>query len=177
MSLIYLGTRTDHAGAGSLRPSPRPGPASPPHLRLLTPSSTHPQSSSGSGRFRMSVYYSNLLVPCPCPWRRKYCSHEIFPWRGYANMPSRRPLKKGKKACTECRQQKVVALRFMDQNSVSPSDIFQAKCDVYLDPDQPCTRCRKVKAACIISDPFKREHKRKYVSSAQPAKGEHHGWK
>ncbi|KAJ5085086.1 hypothetical protein N7532_009857 [Penicillium argentinense] len=57
----------------------------------------------------------------------------------------RRPLKKGKKACTECRQQK-------------------AKCDVYLNPDQPCTRCRRVNANCVISDPFKREHKRKRMS-------------
>ncbi|KAJ5354396.1 uncharacterized protein N7496_012829 [Penicillium cataractarum] len=63
-------------------------------------------------------------------------------------MPTRRPLKKGKKACTECRQQK-------------------AKCDVYLDPDQPCNRCRKVKANCIISDPFKREHKRKRLSELE----------
>ncbi|KAJ5894902.1 hypothetical protein N7495_006593 [Penicillium taxi] len=60
----------------------------------------------------------------------------------------RRPLKKGKKACTECRQQK-------------------AKCDVYLDPDQPCSRCRKVKATCIISDPFKRVHKRKRLSDLE----------
>ncbi|KAJ5937586.1 hypothetical protein N7454_003928 [Penicillium verhagenii] len=58
------------------------------------------------------------------------------------------PLKKGKKACTECRQQK-------------------AKCDVYLNPEEPCTRCRKVKAECIISDPFKREHKRRRLSDLQ----------
>ncbi|CEJ57860.1 hypothetical protein PMG11_06538 [Penicillium brasilianum] len=64
------------------------------------------------------------------------------------SMPMETPLKKGKKACTECRQQK-------------------AKCDVYLDPNQPCTRCRKVKAACIISDPFKREHKRKRLSELE----------
>ncbi|KAJ5732403.1 hypothetical protein N7493_003884 [Penicillium malachiteum] len=63
-------------------------------------------------------------------------------------MVHRRPLKKGKKACTECRQQK-------------------AKCDVYLNPDEPCTRCRKVKAQCIISDPFKREHKRKRLSDLE----------
>ncbi|KAJ5698831.1 hypothetical protein N7462_000836 [Penicillium macrosclerotiorum] len=58
------------------------------------------------------------------------------------------PLKKGKKACTECRQQK-------------------AKCDVYLNPEQPCSRCRKVKANCVISDPFKREHKRKRLSELE----------
>ncbi|KAJ5579540.1 uncharacterized protein N7459_005525 [Penicillium hispanicum] len=63
-------------------------------------------------------------------------------------MAIRRPLKKGKKACTECRQQK-------------------AKCDVYLDLDQPCTRCRKVKATCVVSDPFKREHKRKRLSELE----------
>ncbi|KAJ5887189.1 hypothetical protein N7504_011236 [Penicillium tannophilum] len=63
-------------------------------------------------------------------------------------MTHRRPLKKGKKACTECRQQK-------------------AKCDVYLNPDEPCTRCRKVNAECIISDPFKREHKRRRLSDLQ----------
>ncbi|KAJ5310912.1 citrate synthase [Penicillium atrosanguineum] len=62
-------------------------------------------------------------------------------------MVSRRP-KKGKKACTECRQQK-------------------AKCDVYLNPDQPCTRCRKVNANCIVSEPFKREHKRKRISDLE----------
>lgn len=55
------------------------------------------------------------------------------------------------------------------------SNSCQAKCDVYLNPDQPCTRCRKVKANCVISDPFKREHKRKYVSSVQPAKIEQNG--
>ncbi|KAJ5157887.1 uncharacterized protein N7482_008987 [Penicillium canariense] len=60
------------------------------------------------------------------------------------------PLKKGKKACTECRQQKL-----------------KAKCDVYVHPDQPCTRCRKVQANCVISDPFKREHKRKRISELE----------
>ncbi|KAJ5233137.1 hypothetical protein N7468_006093 [Penicillium chermesinum] len=58
------------------------------------------------------------------------------------------PLKKGKKACTECRQQK-------------------AKCDVYLNPGQPCSRCLRVKADCVVSDPFKREHKRKRLSDLQ----------
>ncbi|KAL1964856.1 hypothetical protein VTN77DRAFT_6358 [Rasamsonia byssochlamydoides] len=53
-----------------------------------------------------------------------------------------------KKACTECRQQK-------------------AKCDAYLNPDQPCSRCRKVQAKCVISDPFKREHKRKRLSELE----------
>ncbi|EAW14386.1 Zn(II)2Cys6 transcription factor [Aspergillus clavatus NRRL 1] len=45
------------------------------------------------------------------------------------------------KACTECRQQK-------------------ARCDAHLNPNQPCSRCVKVKAECIISEPFRREHKR-----------------
>ncbi|KKA17613.1 C6 transcription factor [Rasamsonia emersonii CBS 393.64] len=54
-----------------------------------------------------------------------------------------------KKACTECRQQK-------------------AKCDAYLHPDQPCSRCRKVHAKCVISDPFKREHKRKFFRDYAP---------
>uniref|UniRef100_A0A093VB23 Regulatory protein LEU3 n=1 Tax=Talaromyces marneffei PM1 TaxID=1077442 RepID=A0A093VB23_TALMA len=53
-----------------------------------------------------------------------------------------------KKACTECRQQK-------------------AKCDAYLNPDAPCSRCRKVGATCVISDPFKREHKRKRLSQLE----------
>lgn len=42
---------------------------------------------------------------------------------------------------------------------------MQAKCDAYLNPDAPCSRCRKVGATCVISDPFKREHKRKSVSA------------
>ncbi|KAL3428695.1 hypothetical protein BDV09DRAFT_181593 [Aspergillus tetrazonus] len=58
------------------------------------------------------------------------------------------PLKKGKKACTECRQQKT-------------------KCDVYLNPGEPCTRCRKVNAYCVISDQFQREHKRKRLSELE----------
>ncbi|OQU97123.1 Fungal specific transcription factor domain-containing protein [Cladophialophora immunda] len=53
-----------------------------------------------------------------------------------------------KRACTECRQQK-------------------ARCDAYLDPDQPCTRCRKMNRQCIISEPFKREHKRKRLSELE----------
>ncbi|OAP62403.1 hypothetical protein AYL99_04606 [Fonsecaea erecta] len=53
-----------------------------------------------------------------------------------------------KRACTECRQQK-------------------ARCDAYLDPDQPCTRCRKMSRQCIISEPFKREHKRKRMSELE----------
>jgi hypothetical protein len=64
--------------------------------------------------------------------------------------------KKGKKACTECRQQKVREA-FMDNRT----DLMrtQAKCDVYV--NHPCSRCRKMKAQCVILDPFKREHKRK----------------
>ncbi|KAJ6038501.1 hypothetical protein N7460_008272 [Penicillium canescens] len=56
--------------------------------------------------------------------------------------------KKGKKACDECRQQK-------------------AKCDVYLDLDQPCYRCRKLKIACIVSDGFTREHKRQRLEGLE----------
>lgn len=55
---------------------------------------------------------------------------------------------KRKKACTECRQQK-------------------AKCDIHLNPEQPCYRCRKVKAHCVISEPFRREPKRQRLSQLQ----------
>ncbi|KAB8219805.1 C6 zinc finger domain protein [Aspergillus novoparasiticus] len=58
------------------------------------------------------------------------------------------PSKRSKKACTECRQQK-------------------ARCDAYLNPDRPCTRCVKMKAQCIISDPFRREHKRQRLSELE----------
>ncbi|KAJ5371604.1 hypothetical protein N7517_003610 [Penicillium concentricum] len=50
--------------------------------------------------------------------------------------------KKGKKACTMCRQQK-------------------AKCDVWRDESAPCTRCRKRNLECTIDDSFTREHKRR----------------
>ncbi|KAL4972611.1 hypothetical protein BDW66DRAFT_169478 [Aspergillus desertorum] len=53
-----------------------------------------------------------------------------------------------KLACTECRQQKT-------------------KCDVYLNPEEPCTRCRKVNANCVILDLFKREHKHKRLSELE----------
>ncbi|KAL6243891.1 hypothetical protein RBB50_009325 [Rhinocladiella similis] len=56
--------------------------------------------------------------------------------------------KQAKRACTECRQQK-------------------AKCDAYLDPDNPCSRCRKMNRQCIVSEPFKREHKRKRISELE----------
>ncbi|XHG02033.1 hypothetical protein AWENTII_005398 [Aspergillus wentii] len=62
--------------------------------------------------------------------------------------PQPSSLRRGKKACTECRQQK-------------------AKCDAYLNPDQPCSRCLKVKTQCIVSDPFKREHKRQRLSELE----------
>ncbi|RAL04650.1 putative C6 transcription factor (Leu3) [Aspergillus ibericus CBS 121593] len=65
--------------------------------------------------------------------------------------PERTPspsVKRGKKACTECRQQK-------------------AKCDAYLNPDQPCSRCSKLNIHCVISDPFRREHKRKRLSELE----------
>ncbi|GKZ58544.1 hypothetical protein AnigIFM49718_004369 [Aspergillus niger] len=57
-------------------------------------------------------------------------------------------VKRGKKACTECRQQK-------------------AKCDAYLNPTQACSRCSKLNIQCIISDPFRREHKRKRLSELE----------
>ncbi|KAJ5953051.1 uncharacterized protein N7479_011464 [Penicillium vulpinum] len=50
--------------------------------------------------------------------------------------------KKGKKACTMCRQQK-------------------ARCDVWRDESVPCTRCRKRNLECTIDDSFTREHKRR----------------
>ncbi|KAF9893650.1 hypothetical protein FE257_010962 [Aspergillus nanangensis] len=56
--------------------------------------------------------------------------------------------KRSKKACTECRQQK-------------------AKCDAYEREGKPCTRCAKMKAQCVISDPFRREHKRKRLSELE----------
>lgn len=59
-----------------------------------------------------------------------------------------RPVKKARKACTECRQQK-------------------ARCDAYLTPGEPCSRCRRLRLQCIISDPFKREHKRKRLSDLE----------
>ncbi|QRD89666.1 Zn(II)2Cys6 transcription factor [Aspergillus flavus] len=60
--------------------------------------------------------------------------------------------KRSKKACTECRQQKAS---------------HAARCDAYLNPDRPCTRCVKMKAQCIISDPFRREHKRQRLSELE----------
>lgn len=36
----------------------------------------------------------------------------------------------------------------------------QVRCDAKVDSTDPCTRCRKMKLSCVISDPFKREHKR-----------------
>ncbi|GLA64918.1 hypothetical protein AtubIFM56815_008065 [Aspergillus tubingensis] len=57
-------------------------------------------------------------------------------------------VKRGKKACTECRQQK-------------------AKCDAYLNPSQACSRCLKLNIQCVISDPFRREHKRKRLSELE----------
>ncbi|EXJ79316.1 hypothetical protein A1O3_08818 [Capronia epimyces CBS 606.96] len=56
--------------------------------------------------------------------------------------------KQVKRACTECRQQK-------------------ARCDAYLDPDNPCSRCRKMNRQCTISEPFRREHKRKRMSELE----------
>ncbi|KAJ5153623.1 uncharacterized protein N7500_009062 [Penicillium coprophilum] len=57
--------------------------------------------------------------------------------------------KKGKKACTMCRQQK-------------------ARCDVWRDESVPCTRCRKRNLECTIDDSFTREHKRRrYIELEQ----------
>ncbi|CDM33225.1 transcriptional regulator family: Fungal Specific TF [Penicillium roqueforti] len=50
--------------------------------------------------------------------------------------------KKGKKACTMCRQQK-------------------AKCDVWRDETKACSRCRDRNLECTIDDSFTREHKRR----------------
>ncbi|KAF2396638.1 Zn(II)2Cys6 transcription factor [Trichodelitschia bisporula] len=57
-------------------------------------------------------------------------------------------IKRNKKACTECRQQKV-------------------RCDAKVDSSDPCTRCRKMQLKCVISDPFKREHKRQRLSELE----------
>ncbi|RAL15005.1 Zn(II)2Cys6 transcription factor [Aspergillus homomorphus CBS 101889] len=62
-----------------------------------------------------------------------------------ADSPS---LKRAKKACTECRQQK-------------------AKCDAYMSPDFQCSRCTRMKIRCVISDPFRREHKRQRLSKLE----------
>lgn len=53
-----------------------------------------------------------------------------------------------KRACTQCRQQK-------------------AKCDSHLNPNNPCTRCRKLNLTCLISDSFKRLHKRERLSELE----------
>lgn len=57
------------------------------------------------------------------------------------NIPPRRE----RKACTECRQQKT-------------------RCDIYLDPQKPCSRCRRLNHDCIVSEPFKRENKRQKIN-------------
>ncbi|KAJ5307008.1 hypothetical protein N7508_006023 [Penicillium antarcticum] len=72
----------------------------------------------------------------------------FFVWNRAEMGRARHLPKKGKKACDECRQQK-------------------AKCDVYLDPDQPCYRCRKLKIDCIVSDGFTREHKRQRLEDLE----------
>lgn len=43
---------------------------------------------------------------------------------------------------------------------------FQVRCDVIPGSEEPCSRCRKMNLHCVISDPFKREHKRRYVGLA-----------
>ncbi|KAH8805215.1 hypothetical protein F5884DRAFT_442907 [Xylogone sp. PMI_703] len=56
--------------------------------------------------------------------------------------------RQGRKACTNCRQQKT-------------------RCDAYLDLSSPCSRCRKTNTPCVISGHFKREHKRKRISQLE----------
>ena len=56
------------------------------------------------------------------------------------------PTRRARKACTQCRQQK-------------------ARCDI--DIHQPCSRCSKINAECIISDHFEREHKRRKLYQLQ----------
>jgi|FreactcultuFSWF8_1027224.scaffolds.fasta_scaffold00150_23 hypothetical protein len=51
-------------------------------------------------------------------------------------------------ACTECRQQK-------------------ARCDAGPLPDQPCSRCRKFKLPCVVSNCFKRQHKHRKLSELE----------
>ncbi|KAJ5555850.1 hypothetical protein N7461_004320, partial [Penicillium sp. DV-2018c] len=78
------------------------------------------------------------LIRCPT-WR---CM-SIHPSQSVAQHPitiCRLP-KKGKKACTMCRQQK-------------------AKCDVWHE-SVPCSRCRKRNLECTIDDSFTRVHKRR----------------
>lgn len=53
-----------------------------------------------------------------------------------------------KAACTECRQQK-------------------ARCDAHLHHHQPCSRCRRLNLDCIISNKFKRQHKRERLSELE----------
>ncbi|PWY89074.1 C6 zinc finger domain protein [Aspergillus heteromorphus CBS 117.55] len=89
-----------------------------------------------------------LPPPPPPPASRQHQQQKqhIF-LTGKPNRPSP-AIKRSKKACTECRQQK-------------------AKCNAYLTPDQPCTRCSKLNIQCVISDPFRREHKRKRLSELE----------
>ncbi|KAJ5321950.1 uncharacterized protein N7506_011080 [Penicillium brevicompactum] len=59
--------------------------------------------------------------------------------------------KKGKKACTQCRQQK-------------------SKCDVWRDETVPCSRCKKHGYECTIDDGFTREHKRRRLNELEREK-------
>ncbi|CAG8292762.1 unnamed protein product [Penicillium salamii] len=59
--------------------------------------------------------------------------------------------KKGKKACTQCRQQK-------------------SKCDVWRDETVPCSRCKKHGYECTIDDAFTREHKRRRLNELEKEK-------
>lgn len=37
------------------------------------------------------------------------------------------------------------------------------RCDVHLNSSAPCSRCKRLKIECEVSEPFVRTHKRKYV--------------
>ncbi|RMZ80116.1 hypothetical protein DV737_g3149, partial [Chaetothyriales sp. CBS 132003] len=56
--------------------------------------------------------------------------------------------RRAKKACTECRQQK-------------------ARCDAHNFDDGVCSRCRRMRLDCIMSDSFEREHKRRKLSEIE----------
>lgn len=91
-----------------LRLSPHAGTGTCTHLTYLhSVYHTILHSSRRTGRFRIPVYYSKFPLLCLCLWTRKNLYCNALPSCEHANMPTHRPLKKGKKACTECRQQKV----------------------------------------------------------------------
>ncbi|KAH1280783.1 hypothetical protein KXX33_001172 [Aspergillus fumigatus] len=95
-------------------------------------SNRHREVYQGESSFILSVQEQNAESLLRCSRYMRMIADEMDPQSS---------LKRAKKACTECRQQK-------------------HKCDAYLNPEQPCTRCRKSQIKCVISDPFRREHKR-----------------